>query len=195
MTHHRPSSDRTPLDKLLKALAAEFHDRLPHWQTLYRACLQNSETKRPPHWSTADWWDEVAVVAAEAAMQAAREYDPQRSPSLGGFVSGRMRQAVEQRHRQEEQFGRHWKALLEEVRAEAAPTDAGTGASNEELLQALRKELAGMAPRDRELLRLHFEKGLKESAIAARLGLSQQAISKRKLQLLEQLGRALETFR
>ncbi|SDX17156.1 hypothetical protein SAMN05216495_11516 [Acidaminococcus fermentans] len=64
----------------------------------------------------------------------------------------------------------------------------------EELLAALRRELAKLEALDRTILEM-FSQGISEAAIGHKVGLSQKGVNKRKHRLLEQLQEQLKDYR
>ena len=64
----------------------------------------------------------------------------------------------------------------------------------EELLAALRRELAKLEALDRTILEM-FSQGISEAAIGHKVGLSQKGVNKRKHRLLEQLQEQLKAYR
>ena len=64
----------------------------------------------------------------------------------------------------------------------------------EELLAALRRELAKLEALDRIILQMAMN-GLSEASIGRKVGLSQKGVNKRKHRLLEQLREQLKDYR
>lgn len=64
----------------------------------------------------------------------------------------------------------------------------------EELLEALRRELAKLEELDRTILQMAIQ-GVSEAAIGREVGLSQKGVNKRKHRILEQLRKQLEDYR
>lgn len=64
----------------------------------------------------------------------------------------------------------------------------------EELLKALRRELAKLEKLDRTILQMAIQ-GVSEAAIGREVGLSQKGVNKRKHRILEQLRNQLEDYR
>lgn len=64
----------------------------------------------------------------------------------------------------------------------------------EELLEALRRELAQLEELDRTILEM-FSRGISEAAIGQEVGLSQKGVNKRKHRLLAALRERLEEYR
>ena len=64
----------------------------------------------------------------------------------------------------------------------------------EELLAALRRELAKLEKLDRIILQMAMS-GISEAAIGREVGLSQKGVNKRKHRLLEQLRKQLKDYR
>lgn len=64
----------------------------------------------------------------------------------------------------------------------------------EELLEALRRELAKLEELDRTILQMAIQ-GVSEAAIGREVGLSQKGVNKRKHRILEQLRKQLKNYR
>lgn len=64
--------------------------------------------------------------------------------------------------------------------------------AHEECLRKLQKALRTLNPEERKLIDLHFYQDFSQADIAARLGVSQQAISKRLRKICEKMKKLLE---
>lgn len=153
----------------------------------------------PPNWSRADWAEERIQVACWAAFQAMEEYNPARSPfPLQDFIRYRILARVLTHYRREWSFSArflphlaqndHDDVRLETPDAAASPapepsTEANPASAVSELREAV---LLLEAPGHWVLMQI-FWHGYTESELAAQLGLSQRAVSKRKQTALKQL--------
>lgn len=136
----------------------------------------------PPNWSLSDWQDEARACGSLASCLAERDFDPKRGTPLEGFLYGRIMAAMLTRYRQEWSYACHCAAR--ECNDEAfATTRANPHADAEPTHQFMN----GLAEQDRWMLEQAFWHDRTEADIARQLGVSQQAVSKRKLALLRSL--------
>jgi RNA polymerase sigma factor (sigma-70 family) len=138
----------------------------------------------PPSWSARDWFEEIAAELAFAALQAARVFDPARGVRREVFLQQRIR------HRAYNRYRREWIYAIRQVaRAELdrpAESDGRGRPSREAEVERLRdfellQDALGRLPRpDFCLIEGLFWGGKTECELAKALGVSQQAVSKRK---------------
>jgi RNA polymerase sigma factor (sigma-70 family) len=137
----------------------------------------------PPRWSPGDWWDEARAQGALAACEAHRSFEPGRLVPLDAFLYRRVVEGVWTRYRQEWGFGRR-------CPTDAAPPDRpapGSDRPDPELLDRLAMVLGNLGKSERSLIRRLFWDGRTEDELALELGVSRQAVSKRKQKLLRRL--------
>jgi len=156
------------------------------WPVRWARCWHRSRPWRlPPRWTARDWQEEARAQGALGDTLARREFDPTRGVPLDAFRYRRVVDAVWARYRQEWSYGRRARlgAAMPDRPAQARPgpdPDADTRACIESFLDSL-------ADPDRDLLRQLFWDGRGEGDPAREWGVSQQAVSKRKQKVLNQL--------
>jgi RNA polymerase sigma factor (sigma-70 family) len=144
----------------------------------------------PPRWSLGDWREELQAEGALAACEAARDFDPARGVPFKPFVERRVLSHLLHRYRKEWTYAHH---------LARAPTDpealgqAPPGRPPELEAIEVRDLAAGLDPDDRRLVTILFWEGKSESEAAESLGVTQQAVSKRKLRIILELRRRLGT--
>ena len=153
------------------------------------ACLRRvARWRTPPNWSRAEWTREVGAQARLAACVAKAEYDASRGVPLAAFLYQRVLTGVLTRYRQEWAFAVHCSHAVSSVDLVESPADSPRTPTADELVDCIRIIL----PRaDRALLLAIFWQNRSEASISRNLGISQQAVSKRKRSLLRRLRRQL----
>jgi RNA polymerase sigma factor (sigma-70 family) len=144
----------------------------------------------PPRWSVADWREELRAEAALAAWEAARQFDPGRGVPLLRFAERRVLSHLLHRYRKEWAYAHH---LARESVDSEARGHAGARRPPEVEAVEVRELAAHLDPADRRLVTILFWEGQSESAAAESLGVSQQAVSKRKRRIILELRRKLGT--
>ena len=175
------------------------HDRLPAnaelqlsavWAAVLDHPLRRILAWRiPPHWTVRDWSEEMRAHGAAAAWQAVCEYDPARGVPWEVFVRQRVLTSALTRFRDE------WRYVVRCVR-DLVGDGCGEHAEEDQTDSILRRHglyraLARLSSPDRALVEQLFWKGKTEAEIAASLGISQPAVSKRKHAVLRKLLSAL----
>jgi RNA polymerase sigma factor (sigma-70 family) len=153
------------------------------WPVLWGECERWARRWRvPPSWSATDWLDELRSVGHSAAWFALGRFDPERGVTVRDFLRGRILAALLQHYRQEWVYAVRFKN-------EGEPYNEGTTSArmSETQRQQVRDLLEHLTDSDRALLEHLFWDQASEREIAARLGVSQQAVSKRKLRLFRAL--------
>jgi RNA polymerase sigma factor (sigma-70 family) len=151
----------------------------------------------PPRWSACDWFDELQAEGAAAAIQAEGVYDSGRGVPLGAYI----RLCV--RHRLLERYHKEWSHALRWVYVPELPEysieDVPCSPSESDDLQVLARlsddlqvALARLIESDRRLIDRLYWRGETESEVGSSLGISQQAVSKRKRSVLRKLRRLLK---
>lgn len=141
---------------------------------------------RPPHWSARDWIEESEAAGIAAAWRAAGDFDPSRGIPLEAFARRRVLAAVLTRLRQEWSYAAHLRPSGPPAPVRRSEEDRPDPSS-----KLLFASLSRLAAPDRLLIEQLFWGGRSESAIARTLGISQQAVSKRKRAILAALRRSL----
>jgi RNA polymerase sigma factor (sigma-70 family) len=172
--------------------AAQTHDwllgKVPEWPGVWAATTSRIYGWRiPPHWSRQDWREEIDAEVLAAAYQAVSIFDPERGRCLSKFIYHRILSQSLGRYRREWRFAlrvksaTHWDDPPEKVRS--APADI-------EARERLLARVTGLATADRRLLEWLYWDGNSEEAVANRLGITKQAINKRKWKILLKLRRS-----
>jgi RNA polymerase sigma factor (sigma-70 family) len=173
------------------------------WDETLALCLARAKRWRtPPNWSVPDWHDELFAHAAAAGCQAEAEFDPSRNVPFCAFAYQRIMARLLTRYRQEWSYGlRNLSADDDAPQAASDPPASLTAKCplcadrfdcakcREPLLSAV----ASLSPEDRALLQELWWQEKTEAEVARRLGVSQQAVNKRKRSLLKNLRRRLES--
>lgn len=142
----------------------------------------------PPNWSQRQWHEEIEGHALAAACEAQTVYDPARGVPFGAFIYQRVMARVLTRYRQEWSYARR---CVCELGAEGGECPECTAPAQPELGD-LEEAVASLSAPQRWLVDQIFWRERTESAVAAVLGLSQRAVSKRKQAVLGVLRHWLE---
>jgi RNA polymerase sigma factor (sigma-70 family) len=139
----------------------------------------------PHHWAIQDWLEEMEAEAAAAALQAARDFDPGRNVPWEAFLRRRIMAAALARYRREWVYARR--------RVSDSDKDFPAGALprahslREEDFAVLLRALQELPAADLVIIEGIYWDGNTENALAGDLGVSQQAVSKRKHAILRAL--------
>jgi RNA polymerase sigma factor (sigma-70 family) len=155
------------------------------WLVVWLECEQRLRSWRvPPRWSACDWLDEMRAEGAAAALIAIRNYQPQYNVPIGVYVRMRIMGQVLTRYRKE------WAYALRQVLTDwinDASEEVGTEQADLIMNDELQWVLAQLCETDRQFLERLYWSEETEAEIAKALGLSQQAINKRKHTILKTL--------
>jgi RNA polymerase sigma factor (sigma-70 family) len=152
---------------------------------IWAGCVRRIRAWRtPPHWCPRDWLEEALAQGAAAAWQALHDYDPERGVPLSAFVRQRVLSSVWTRYRQEWAYALHINPVADADGC-ADPSDDSAMVFEEQ--NGLRDLLALLSESDRWLIEQLFRDGRTETELASELGISQQAVSKRKQKILFRL--------
>lgn len=146
----------------------------------------------PPRWSGGDWFEEIEAETVAATVQAIKDFDPARGVPWGAFLRLRIRRAALARYRRE------WAYAIRRVSAEALD-DYGTAEDGgfplrESTVKLLQEALRQLPCSDIWLIEGLFWEGKTEANLAVFLGISQQAVNKRKRTILRTLRRLIESL-
>jgi DNA-directed RNA polymerase specialized sigma24 family protein len=167
-------------------------DRLPDWPRVWATCARRIHSWRvPPRWSPRDWWEEIDAECIASACHAIRIFDSKRGPSCASFVYHQILAGALARYRQE------WNYALRYGRSPSSDghpfgTDDVEGrlvADQEE--KRLMRSMTDLPESDRQLLESLFWDERTETEVAGGLGISQQAVCKRKHRILNGLRNTL----
>jgi hypothetical protein len=158
-----------------------------------RGCLRRIRRWRvPPRWSDRDWFEEIGAEAAAAALQASRDFDPDRGVPRAAFLRQRVLAAALARYRRE------WSLALRQVSLEVVGESGPPGVdglpSREAVARLVQEALGRLPRRDAWIIEGLFWGGKTEAGLAATLGVTQQAVSKRKRAIFRTLHRWIETL-
>jgi hypothetical protein len=138
----------------------------------------------PPNWSIFDWHNEMRAEAACAAWQAVCHYDPSLNVPFSAFARQRVLTSTLTRYRQE------WAYALR-LAQETDPEDLDSGLLGSTAPTVFddwpRHALARLSKRDLWLLEQLFLRGSNEADIATQIGITQQAVNKRKWRIVHRL--------
>jgi hypothetical protein len=157
---------------------------------LMGSCLKRIFRWRvPPNWSISDWRNEMRAEAACAAWQAVCDYDPSLSVPFIAFARQRVLTSTLTRYRQE------WAYALRSAQ------EHDPESSDRRLLNSTTSEvfddcpvpaLARLSKPDLWLVEQLFLRDRREADVAAQIGITQPAISKRKRAIVMQLRRYID---
>lgn len=149
------------------------------WSAISTSCLRKIRRWRvPPHWSNRDWFEEMGAEATMAALQATRDFDPTRGVPWEAFLRQRVMRSALARYRREWTYAIHRVsgAALDEY----GTVEGGGLPSREAIFELLQEALDRLPRSDIRLIEGLFWGGETEARLAKALGISQQAVSKRK---------------
>ena len=164
----------------------------PEWLVI-SGCLKRIRSWRvPPRWSNQDWFEEMRAEATLTALQAARDFDPTRDVPWSAFLRRRIMEAALTRHRREWTYAirRASLAAWDEVGA----VEGERHPSHEAIYERLQEALGRLPRTDAWLIESLFWEGKTEAGLGETLGISQQAVSKRKKGIFKRLRQAFDTL-
>ena len=155
-------------------------------------CLRRIRRWRvPPRWSRRDWLEEIGAEATAAALQACRDFDPDRGVPRAAFLRRRVLAAALARYRRE------WSLAIRQVSleefGESGPPVVDGLPSREAVAQFLQEALGRLPGTDARIIEGLFWGGKTEARLAESLGVSQQAINKRKRRIFQTLHHLIDT--
>jgi DNA-directed RNA polymerase specialized sigma24 family protein len=150
---------------------------LPDWPKIWSSCWRRLRRWRvPPRWSARDWQEEAKAQGQAAAIQAAQDFDPDAQVPLPVFVRWRVMAAVLAQYRREWAYG----LRCREVDAQAAGDNGHWLRLASRAYDTVQGAMTSLTEADRSLIDRLFWQGGTQAEIALALGISQQAVSKRK---------------
>jgi len=165
----------------------EWAYRLPQWAPVLESVFKRIRGWRvPPRWSARDWSEEVKALSIAAAWHALGDFDPTYGVPLAVFLRERILASALTRYRQEWRYS---------VRCGEEFQNEGMSRSPFRHLPARESfvdAVARLAATDRWLIEQIFWHGKSEAEVSKHLGISQQAVSKRKKSALRALRRNFE---
>jgi RNA polymerase sigma factor (sigma-70 family) len=147
----------------------------------------------PPHWSTQDWLDEVRAILQSAATSARFDYDKERAVPLRAHIYIRAVAAAWSRYRQEWSYYLH-SATESGAGVEPIAMPFDRSHADETIRYSLRQALSHLPVEDQLLIEQLFWNGTRQDRLAVMLGVSQQAVSRRKVRVLQLLRQTLNNY-
>lgn len=167
------------------------HEQDPDEWVILVGCLKRIRKWRvPPHWSDRDWFEEVGAEATVAALQAKRDYDPDRGVPWGIYLRRRVTNTALTRYRREWSFAIHRASTAASHDSGAAPRSSPL--SDESIDRLLQEALKRLSRPDSWLITELFWAGRSEANLGQCLGISQQAVNKRKRLIFKTLHRIID---
>ena len=143
----------------------------------------------PPNWSASDWHKEMRAEAACAAWQAVSDFDPALGVPFSAFAHQRVLTGTLTRYRREWAYALR---LTPESDPETSVNSQLDCATSTVLDACSKYALSCLSKSDHWLVEQLFLKDRTEADIATEIGITQQAISKRKRAIVIQLRRYIE---
>jgi hypothetical protein len=140
----------------------------------------------PPNWSVSDWHNEMRAEAACAAWLAVCDYNPSLGVPFNAFAHQRVLTDTLTRYRQEWGYALRWAPEYDPESSESIRLDFDTSAAFD---ACPGHALTRLSKADRWLVGQLFFSDRTEADIATEIGITQQAISKRKRAIVMQLKR------
>jgi RNA polymerase sigma factor (sigma-70 family) len=160
-------------------------NRLPNWPRVWAACVGRTHSWRvPPRWNRSDWWEEIDAESIAAACHAIRIFDPNRGPDLGSFVYHQILASALSRYRQEWTYAIRYGSPASEDGGVTPPEDRF---AIEQEREELKRTMTSLSEADRSLIQHLFWGGFTETEVASGLGISRQAVNKRKHRILNEM--------
>ena len=165
----------------------------PELDFVIATCLRRIRKWRvPPSWMVREWSEEIRSEATVAGLQAYQEFDESRGVPQEAFLRQRVMQRTLALYRRE------WTYAVRRVMAEKLDRHADMGRSDLAKyvanLRILQQSLELLPEPDLCLIEGIFWGERSETDIAEELGISQQAVSKRKRRILKTLRSSIGAF-
>jgi hypothetical protein len=181
----RKSQSRNPCGDKRPREGSEWPVAGPLSLPIVDSCLRRILSWRvPPNWSISDWRNEMRAQAACAAWQAVCDYDPSLGVPFNAFARQRVLTSTLTRYRQEWAY-----ALRSAYEHDPEGSDSGLLDSS---VSAVFDDwpghaLACLSKSEIWLIGQLFLKDRTEAEIATQIGITQQAVNKRKSMILLRL--------
>jgi RNA polymerase sigma factor (sigma-70 family) len=168
---------------------------LPAWPQVWSVCRSRTHRWRtPPRWSIREWREELDAECIASAYRAIRNFDPERGPSIESFVYYTVLADALIRLRREwtyfHRYGAPTSLPDQPDRRDAVDEQFAAEQDN----QAVFRLIEDLPVTDRHLIECLFWEGRTEKDVAGGLGITQQAVSKRKQKVLNGLRNTLTSF-
>jgi len=142
----------------------------------------------PPNWSASDWRNEMRAEAACAAWQSAHDYDPSFGVPFSAFAYQRVLTNTLTRYRQEWAYALRLGPEHDPENSDSRQLDSAASAVFDDWP---RHALARLSKPDLWLIEQLFLRDRTEADIATQIGITQQAVNKRKWMILLRLRRCM----
>ncbi|WP_406700168.1 sigma-70 family RNA polymerase sigma factor [Singulisphaera sp. Ch08] len=165
----------------------------PELDFVISTCLSRIRRWRvPPSWMAKEWAEEIKSEATVAGLQAFQEFDDTRGVPREAFLHQRVMQRTLALYRREWTYAVR-RVVEEELdrRAEIGKKDLAKYVAN---LRILQQSLNLLPESDLSIIEEIFWGERSQTEIAEELGISQQAVSKRKHRILETLRGSIISF-
>lgn len=165
----------------------------PELDFVITSCLRRIRKWRvPPSWMVLEWSEELRSEATVAGLQAFHDFNASRGVPLEAFLRQRVM------HRTLALYRREWTYAVRRVLEKELDRCADVGRRDLSMdvanLRILQRSLDLLPEPDYCLIEGIFWGARSEIDIAEELGISQQAVSKRKRRILRTLRRSIVTF-
>ena len=161
------------------------------WQEVWQGCERRLRSWRvPPRWSSQDWHEEMRAEGAAAALSALRQFRPELNVPLKVYLRMRIMGQVLVRYRKE------WTYALRQGSLEWGLVRLPAG-GDERLLacEDVAEALGHLSAQDRRLIERIYWFNETEAEIGRTMGLTQQAVNKRKQSIIRTLRLMIESDR
>jgi RNA polymerase sigma factor (sigma-70 family) len=176
----------------LHSMDGWLEERFPDWPRVWAACVRRTHAWRvPPRWSPRDWWEELDAESIASACHAMRIFDPERGPSLGSFLYHQIIAGALSRYRQEWNYAQRYGLSQSSEDHLAGMDDVESRFVADQDEKRLKRLMTDLPESDRRLIESIFWDGRTETEVAGGLGISQQAVCKRKHKILRKLRSTL----
>jgi RNA polymerase sigma factor (sigma-70 family) len=189
-SHSPQASERE--QRIFPSVDGWLQEKLPDWPRVWAACVRRTHAWRvPPRWSTRDWWEEIDAESVASACHAMRIFDPERGPSMASFIYHHILASALARYRQEWNYAlRYGISPSSEERLVGIDDVENRFVADQEEIR-LKRLMTDLPETDRSLIESLFWDGRTETEVAGGLGISQQAVCKRKHKILNKLRNTL----
>ena len=167
-------------------------EEIVEWVEVWRGCEKRLNHWRvPPRWSRRDWQEEMRAEGAAAALGALERFRPELNVPLKVYLRMRIMGQVLARYRKE------WSYALRQGVLEWGLLRVPLADSERALManQDVTEALAHLDAPDRCLIERIFWLNETEAEIGRTLGLTQQAVNKRKKSIIRTLRLVIESDR
>jgi DNA-directed RNA polymerase specialized sigma24 family protein len=182
-------SDSPPPGKQLDSASGSqvgWARHLPQWASVLQSTFKRIRVCRvPPRWSVRDWSEELKAISLAAAWHALGDFDPKYGVPLPVFLRERILASALTRYRQEWAYSVRCTEEIQNEYLSCSPLCRLP--AHDSFVEAV----ARLSASDRWLVEQIFWHGKSEAEVSKHLGISQQAVNKRKKSVLRALRQNL----